>query len=55
MQPGDWFAIDQCPPQRMAAIRAAVTNHRKTYPTQHFTVRYLPDLGPATAVCARLA
>ena len=54
MEPGDWFAVDLCPPQRAAAIRASIVNFRKTYPTTRFSVRYMTELGSATVVCARI-
>lgn len=55
MDQGDWFAIDNCPPQRAVAIRAAVVNFRRAHRDRRFAVRYVDELGPATVVCARVA
>lgn len=55
MEPGDWFSLDQCPPQKTAAIRAAVVYFRRKHPDARFTVRYCPELGPATVICSRIA
>ncbi len=55
MELGDWFAIDLCPPQKAAAIRAAVVYFRRKHPDARFRVRYVNELGPATIVCARIA
>ena len=55
MDQGDWFAVDDCSPQRAVAIRAAVVNFRRAHRDRRFAVRYVDELGPATVVCARVA
>ncbi len=55
LEPGDWFAVEMCTPQRAAAIRAAVVNFRKAiYRDRRFAVRYTPEAGHGAVACVRI-
>lgn len=55
MQPGDWFQVEICTPNRAAAIRSAVANYRKKNRDKRFSVYRPYELGPSAIVCTRVS
>jgi hypothetical protein len=55
LEPGDWFAVENCTPQQAASIRSSVVNFRRNiYRDRRFTVRFTPEAGHGAVVCARI-